>query len=122
MPLAFHASRPVHLAVDARSMPRTQHPLPLLAPPGRRASLTIEDLLSLVRTGSNNHYLRWWAHWNYPQSPTEMAISIMGDSGATLVSTELEAIGFDRTISDTGFIVYVCDRVDDDGHPFLSRL
>lgn len=84
--------------------------------------MTIVDLQALARVGSNNSWLRWWAHWNWPQNPAQMAISMMDETGKTGECRDLEAKGFEKVVNDRDFIVYVCDRVDEQGQPFISRL
>ncbi len=87
-----------------------------------RAQLTIDQLQALARVASNNNWTRWWAHWNHPASPTQMAISMMDETGKTLECEELCRRGFERFVNDRGFIIYVCDRVDENRRPFISRL
>lgn len=87
-----------------------------------RARLTIDQLLPLARVGSNHSWLRWWAHWNHPQNPVQMAISLMDENGKTTDCHALEVKGFEKLVTNLGLIVYVCDRVDESGKPFVSRL
>lgn len=93
---------------------------PLNLPP--RTRLTIFQLQALARVASNNCWVRWWAHWNHPANPAQMAISLMGEEGRTMECRDLEQRGFEKSVNSRGFVIYVGDRVEEDGTPYISRL
>lgn len=87
-----------------------------------RAKRTISQVQSLACIGSNHSWVRWWAHWNHPVNPCQMAISLMDETGKTVECRDLENQGFEKVTTQRGFIIYICDRVDEEGRPFVSRL
>ena len=87
-----------------------------------RARLTIDTLQGYARVAANHSWVRWWAHWNHPQAPSQMAISLMDETGRSVECRDLEEKGFEKVVTDRGFIVYVCDRVDEHGQPYVSRM
>lgn len=87
-----------------------------------RPKLTIDALQALVRVGSNHSWMRWWAHWNYPQNPVQMALSLMNENCESIACRDLEYRGFEKVVTTSGIVVYVCDRVTETGEPYISKL
>ncbi len=87
-----------------------------------RCAMTIDTLQSFVLRLSNGCHVRWWAHWNYPQSPTQMAIAVLNDDLRPVTCDALEREHFERRTLRNGYVVYVCDRIDGSSNPFTSLL
>ncbi len=89
---------------------------------GLRAKFTLEQLQAFARVGGNSSWVRWWAHWNCPQNPAQMALSLMDENGETMDCYDLETKGFEKFVNERGMIFYICDRVDESGQPWVSRM
>ena len=79
--------------------------------------MTIDEFQRIVLSLSNQTYVRWWTHWNYPDSPVMMAIGLHGSIRA----------GFIAEMADRGFtweppMYLTIQRTNDDGTPYISKL
>lgn len=86
-----------------------------------RAKLTIDKLQSHARMLSNSCFTRYWAHYNWPQNPVQMAIAIKDDDGNTASCHDLERANYEKQTTN-GNIIYICDRINSDGTPYVSKL
>lgn len=84
--------------------------------------MTLEKLRHLVIILSNQLWVRYWIHWNYPARPTKMAISCidMAGVGHNVYESDLPPNWTKELHEDK--VYYIWDRLDEDGEPWEMRL
>lgn len=84
-------------------------------------TMTLEELQRIVLMLSNSAYVRWWAHWNYPQqTPWIMALRV-SDEAPDALESDLLARGFRKVVLDN-MHYWLIDRIDEQGRAFRSEL
>ena len=81
--------------------------------------ITADKLQTLVLRLSNQCYVRYWLHYNYPEeSPWLMAIALHNCPNLSILEEELTAIGFQNP--DNREPIYIIERVNENGNPFKT--
>lgn len=91
--------------------------------------------LNIVLSLSNQLWVRYWSHWNYPNNPTKMAIQCLESREDSKTGThvwkpvrvkDLEREQYDCELFSDGNPdcqwIYVFDRTNEDGTPYVSKL
>ena len=93
--------------------------------------MTIDELQSIARRLSNSGWCRWWCHFNYPNTPSQMAIQVLDvlkfeDGFQPVPVNDIESLGFTlyQPQSDGAPLnyIYLVDRTNADGTPYVSTL
>lgn len=72
--------------------------------------MTADELQAIVRRLSNQCFVRYWLHWNYPANPEKMAIALYDVAqDKPIKMKELEDKGFVK-IQDEKFVYYIIKR------------
>ena len=75
--------------------------------------MTLEDLLSIVVWLSNQCFVRYWAHWNYPcESPWFMGLSLLSGGDLSALIAELKEKGLTYQGSDGLTHLFIVERND----------
>lgn len=84
--------------------------------------MTLDELLRIVRVLSNSCFVRWWAHWNYPQKePHQIAFCAINGKGEPESIYEGDLRGYNK-VELAGLTYYVFNRLNGDGTPYRSEL
>lgn len=83
--------------------------------------MTLEELRRLVTILSNQLWVRYWVHWNYPAKPVEMAISAidMTGKGHSVYEHDLPP-GWTKRLYENK-VYYIWQRLDENGQPWENR-
>lgn len=73
--------------------------------------MTPEELHRIVRILANSCYVRYWLHYNYPETPAYMAISVYGHGSISTLHKELKERGF-TPLDDTDLYTWKVLRTD----------
>jgi len=75
--------------------------------------ITLNHMLALVRVLSNSCFVRWWAHWNYPQThPWEIAFCAIDFDGSAVEVYEPDLPEHKKEVNEDGRVFYIFTRSD----------
>lgn len=82
----------------------------------------IRELQRIALKLSNSVWVRWYAHWNYPQrNPWKVAISLVDVTGQPIELYEPDLpIGWQK-VQDEKTVTYVWERADDKGNLYKGE-
>lgn len=85
--------------------------------------MTLEALLVIIVRLSNQCFVRYWAHWNYPcEAPWLMAVSLLSDGDLSALIVELKNQGLTYQGSDGLKHLFTVERRNcPQAQPFLNK-
>jgi len=83
--------------------------------------MTLEELRGIVFVVANHSFCRYWVDLERtPEGHSLMALCAIDEKGDSrgLYETEMLRRGFRKRVEDDGLVLWVVERLAEDGHPY----